>query len=129
MGKESIKKEKSKRIHTYQDITDLQLQLLKMTKQFRDHTEITEKANKLLAENITKIERMLTQQAEREYSLGEDLRRLEEENKNLRRELEEFNSFKKSAIWRYLTKYRRFKSFLKEKTGVEKNKQAPVTAK
>jgi len=125
MGKEFIKEEKSKRTHYYQDITDLRLQLLKMTKQFRDHTEITEKTNKLLIENITGIERIHTQQAEKEYILGEDLRRVEEENKNLRRELEEFNSFKKGAIWRYLGKYRRFKSLIKEKTGVGKRTNEP----
>lgn len=139
MGKESIKKEKDSRISPSSDTRDMQLQLLKMTKLFRDHTETTTKTNSFLQdelkslsldnkeirrelEKVNKIEKMLSVQAEREYVLGEDLRRVEEENKNLRRELEEFNSFKKGAIWKYLGKYRRVKSLLKEKTGIGNRK-------
>ena len=137
MGKEPIKEEKTIRTPSSSEIRDLQLQLLKMTKQFRDYTETTVKTNNLLhkeiknlslenkemqseIEKVSKIERMLTEQSEKEYLLGEDLRRVDEENKNLRRELEEFNSFKRGAIWRYLGKYRQIKSFVKEKTGIGK---------
>ena len=172
-----MKKEKDSKISPSSDTRDMQLQLLKMTKLFRDHTETTTKTNSFLQdelkclslenkeirrelekvnkiekmlseqterayvlgedlrrvdeenknlrrelEKVNKIEKMLSEQTERAYVLGEDLRRVDEENKNLRRELEEFNSFKKGAIWKYLGKYRRVKSFVKEKTGIGNGK-------
>jgi glycosyltransferase involved in cell wall biosynthesis len=52
--------------------------------------------------------------------LEEDLRRATEENKNLRRELEEFNAFRRGYIWRSLEKYRKVKQIVRNKLVCEK---------
>lgn len=129
MGKESIKKEENIKTPSSAEIRNLQLQLLKATKLFRHQTEAAVEINNSLQDKIktqslenkimqSNIEKILTEPSDKEYLLGEDIRRVNEENEYLRRELEEFNSFKKGAIWRYLGKYRRVKSFIKEKIGI-----------
>jgi len=132
MGKKSIEKLNSKENPSSSDTKNLELRIMKITKQLRDYSNTTMEIKNLLMKEMKslylenrdlnrEINKSFPRKMDGEYDLGEDLRIVNEENKNLRWELQEFHSFKKGAIWRYLTKYRKIKSLVKKKLNI-KNK-------
>lgn len=126
MGNKSINNTDNSNNPTSLELKGITLMLMKMIKLYRDQSEEIIKKNQIILDNLQaenkkredEFKKLKLERTEKEFLIGEDLRRVNEEIKYLQRELEEFNSFKRGAIWRYLEKYRRIKIWVKNKTGV-----------